>query len=153
MRGHTIVVQLAVVLAGLLLAGPSQAGGLYLPIFGTPSMGSASAGANAIGDDASTAIHNPAAMTRLDDHQFLGGLAPGFGVVKFKADAATPSGGGDGGNQGGFLPISSNQYVHRVSDRWRFGFSLLSFSGASLNPSDDWPVGTRSRSSRCSVSR
>ena len=29
-------------------------------------------------------------------------------------------------------------YAHKLSDRWRLGMSLLSFSGASLDPSDDW---------------
>ena len=122
----------------LLLAGSSHAGGLYLSTFGDPSMGTASAGANAIAEDASTAHKNPAGMTRLDDHQILSGLAPGLSTVKFKADQQTPSGGGDGGDQGGFLPISSTSYVHKLSDRWRLGMSLLSFAGASLDPSDDW---------------
>ena len=65
-----------------LLASSVQAGGLYVPTFGTPSMGVASAGANAIADDASTAIQNPAGMTRLDDHALLGGLAPQSGLSR-----------------------------------------------------------------------
>ncbi len=35
------------------------AGGLYLNEFGTPSMGVAGAGANAVASDASTSFHNP----------------------------------------------------------------------------------------------
>jgi long-chain fatty acid transport protein len=101
-------------------------------------MGTASAGANAVAEDASTAHTNPAGMTRLDDHQFLSGLAPGFSTVKFKADQQTPSGGSDGGEQGDFIPISSMSYAHKLSDRWRLGMSMLSFSGASLTPSDNW---------------
>jgi long-chain fatty acid transport protein len=138
MKGRTIVAQLAVFLAVFLLAGSSQAGGLYISSFGTPAMGTATAGANAIAEDASTAFHNPAGMTRLDDHQVLTGLAPGFGVTEFDADADTPSGGSDGGNQGGFVPITSSQYVHKLSERWRLGLSLLSISGASLDPDNDW---------------
>ncbi len=122
----------------LFFAGPTLAGGLYLATFGDPSMGTATAGANAIAEDASTAHTNPAGMTRLDDHQFLGGLAPGFSTIKFKADQQTPSGGSDGGNQGDFVPISSTSYVHKLTDRWRLGMSLLSFAGASLDPSDNW---------------
>jgi long-chain fatty acid transport protein len=122
----------------LFLAGSSHAGGLYLSTFGDPSTGAASAGANAIANDASTAHTNPAGMTRLDDHGMLMGLAPGFSTVKFSADGNTPSGGGDGGQQGDFLPISSSSYVHKLSDRWRLGMSLLSFAGAALDPSDDW---------------
>jgi long-chain fatty acid transport protein len=29
-------------------------------------------------------------------------------------------------------------YVHKLSDRWRLGLSMLSLSGASLDPSNDW---------------
>jgi long-chain fatty acid transport protein len=81
-------------------------------------------------------------MTRLDDHRILGGLAPGFSTVKFKADV-DPDGdnirnGTNGGDQGDFIPISSTSYVHKLSDRWRLGLSLLSLSGASLDPSHDW---------------
>jgi long-chain fatty acid transport protein len=122
----------------LLLAGSSHAGGLYLSTFGDPSTGVASAGANAIANDASTAHTNPAGMTRLDDHGFLGGLAPGFSTAKFSADADTPLGGGDGGEQGSFIPLSSTSYAHKLSDRWRLGMSLLSFAGAALDPNDDW---------------
>jgi long-subunit fatty acid transport protein len=39
------------------------AGGLYISEFGTPSMGVASTGAQAVASDASTAFHNPAGMT------------------------------------------------------------------------------------------
>jgi long-chain fatty acid transport protein len=132
----SMIVGLAFV--ALFLTGPSQAGGLYLSTFGEPSTGTASAGSQAIAENAATAATNPAGMTRLDDHAFLGGLAPGFSTVKFNADQQTPSGGKDGGDQGGFIPISSSSYVHKLSDRWRLGMSLLSFAGASLDPSDDW---------------
>jgi long-chain fatty acid transport protein len=77
-------------------------------------------------------------MTRLDDHGALMGLAPGFSTAKFSADGNTPSGGGDGGDQGGFLPITGSSYVHKLSERWRLGMSLLSISGAALDPKDDW---------------
>ncbi len=138
MNDRALALQISVSTVCLLLAGPSLAGGLYIPTFGGPSQGTASAGANAIAQDASTAYTNPAGMTRLDDHQSLMGLDPGFGTVKFDADGDTPMGGGNGGQQGGFLPISSSSYVHKLSDRWRLGMSLLSFSGAALDPSNDW---------------
>ena len=132
MNDRTLGLQISASTVCLFLAGPSLAGGLYVPTFGGPSQGTASAGANAIAWDASTAYTNPAGMTRLDDHQTLMGLDPGFGTVKFDADDDTPSGGGDGGQQGGFLPISSSSYVHKLSDRWRLGMSLLSVSGAAI---------------------
>jgi long-chain fatty acid transport protein len=122
----------------LFLTDSAHAGGLYLSSFGDPSLGNASAGANAVANDASTAHTNPAGMTRLDDHGLLMGLAPGFSTNKFSADGNTPSGGGDGGDQGGFIPITSSSYVHKLSERWRLGMSLLSISGAALDPKDDW---------------
>jgi len=138
MKCFALPMRVVLAFAVLLLAGSSHAGGLYLNTFGAPSMGTASAGANAIANDASTAYLNPAGMTRLDDHRILGGLAPGVSTVKFNADANTPRGGTDGGEQGDFIPISSTSYVHKLSDRWRLGLSVLSFSGASLDPDDDW---------------
>ena len=33
---------------------------------------------------------------------------------------------------------SDLSYVHKLSDRWRLGMSLLSFAGAGLDPSNDW---------------
>ncbi len=138
MNCFALPMRVGLVFAALLLAGSSHAGGLYIPSLGTPSTGSAGAGASAIANDASTALTNPAGMTRLDDHGFVGGLAPGFSTVKFKADQQTPSGGGDGGDQGDFVPISSTSYVHKLSDRWRLGMSMVSVSGAALDPNDDW---------------
>ena len=140
MKDRALALQIGVSTVCLLLAGPSLAGGLYIPAFGGPSQGTASAGVNAIAHDASTAYANPAGMTRLDDHQFTGGISPGFATVEFDRDSDSPDppGGGDGGQQGGFLPISSMSYVHKLSDRWRLGLSLLSVSGAALDPGNDW---------------
>ncbi len=44
MRTRSIVVSLVAILTAGLVASPSLAGGLYLSSFGTPSMGTASAG-------------------------------------------------------------------------------------------------------------
>lgn len=136
MRTHRSALVLVVAI-WMLGAGASRAGGLYITVFGTPAMGRAGAGAEATAYDASTAFHNPAGMTRLDDHAFSGSFAPGVGRVDFDLDEAK-RGGGEGGQQGGFLPIISSQYVHKLSDRFRFGFSSLSISGAALDPNDDW---------------
>ena len=81
----------------------AQAGGLYVEEFGTPSMGTASAGADARALDASTALHNPAGMARLDDHQLMVAIAPGVADVKFSPDDDSPLAGSDGGQQGGFV--------------------------------------------------
>ncbi len=133
----------------LVCAAPAWAGGLYIQEFATPSQATANAGAQAAGRSAATAFHNPASMTRLDDHAAV--LGAGFLAVDARFDrSSTPPptdiGGGDGGQQGSVAPVLSAHYVHRIHDRedsewfdrFRFGFSLLSISGAVLDPDNDW---------------
>ena len=117
---------------------PAGAGGLYAGEFATVDMGAAGAGATARGGDASTALLNPAGMTRLDSHQLNTGLAPGFSVVKFDADSDTPIAGGDGGDQGGFIPLLGSSYVHKLTDRIRLGIGAFSVAGAALDPKNSW---------------
>jgi len=135
---NQVVVRALLTLAVLGVAGPAGAGGLYLNDFGTSSMGTAGAGAGALANDAATALHNPAGMTRLDSHQLMaaGGLL--YAKIEFDPDADTPVPGGDGGNQGGLAPILGSQYVHKLSDRWRVGAAMFSISGAVLDPDNDW---------------
>ncbi len=136
---RTVLLGLAIALLLMGVATEAMTGGLYVNEFGTSSMGVAGAGANARANDASTAFHNPAGMTRLDDHQFMGGLAAGFSEIRFKSDPDTPStSGGDGGDQGGFFPIVGSQYVHKLTDRFRLGMALTSISGSALVPGDEW---------------
>ena len=78
MKRFALSMPVGLAFVALFLAGPSHAGGLYLATFGDPSMGTASAGANAIAEDASTAHTNPAGMTRLDDHRIPGWTRSGF---------------------------------------------------------------------------
>ena len=114
------------------------AGGLYISEFGTPSMGVAAAGAQAVASDASTAFHNPAGMTRLDGKQLMltGGAL--YSTVKFDPDADTPIGGGNGGEAGGPAPILGQFYVHSISDRLKLGANLISITGAVLDYDSDW---------------
>ena len=128
-------------LVGLLLvilAGRGWAGGLYLNEFGTPSMGVAGAGAEAVAADASTSFHNPAGMTRLEGKELM--LAGGLVVARVEFDPApnTPIPGGDGGNAGGPGPVLGAFYVHSLSDRLKFGVDLVSLSAAMLDYDNDW---------------
>jgi long-chain fatty acid transport protein len=116
-----------------MLATSVEAGGLYVNEFSTTSQSNSGAGRGAWAPDASATLHNPAAMTRLDDHGFAGGFSALFGEVHFDSET-----GSDGGNQAGFAPIASFSYAHKVSDRVRFGFSFFSISGSILSPSNDW---------------
>jgi long-chain fatty acid transport protein len=128
------------------LVGPASAGGLYIQEWGTPSQGAANAGAQAAGEAAATAFHNPAAMTRLDDHAFVGGAGLLIADIKFDQSNSTPVAGGNGGQQGGPGPVLSAHYVHRLYDRddatwldrFRLGLSVVSLSGAVLDPKNQW---------------
>ena len=66
----------------LALPSVSTAGGLYLNEFGTPSMGVAGAGANAVASDASTSFHNPAGMTRIKSKAKATSCAPRYQTMK-----------------------------------------------------------------------
>jgi long-chain fatty acid transport protein len=129
---------LGLVTLAVLLATAANAGGLYVNEFGTTSQANAGAGRGAWAPDASATLHNPATMTRLDDHAAATGFSVGFGRVKFDPNTGSPSGTGNGGNQAGLFPITSFSYAHKIHDRVRFGFSFFSISGSVLDPSNDW---------------
>ena len=82
----------------LILSRTSNAGGLYISEFGTPSMGVAEAGAQAVASDASTSFHNPAGMTRIKGKELKGTGGFIYSTVKFDKDADTPIDGGNGGD-------------------------------------------------------
>ena len=131
---------LVTLLSLLILALPAVciAGGLYLNEFGTPSMGVAGAGANAVASDASTAFHNPAGMTRIKGKELMGTAGLLYSTVKFDQDPSTPVPGSDGGDAGGPAPIIGGFYVHSLSDRWKLGANLITLTGAVLDYDDDW---------------
>jgi long-chain fatty acid transport protein len=122
----------------MVMSTTALAGGLYISEFGTPSMGVAGAGAQAIASDASTAFHNPAGMTRLDGNQLMltGGILNA--TVKFDKDTDTPIDGGNGGDAGGPAPILGQFYVHSLTNRLKLGANLISITGAILDYDDDW---------------
>ncbi len=122
----------------MFCAVPAYAGGLYLNEVGTPVMGNAGAGAQAEAFDASTAFHNPAGMTLLDERQFMltGGLI--YSEIRFESDGGAPITGGDGGNAGGWAPMMGSFYVHPINEDLRFGFSFISISAAVLDYDRDW---------------
>jgi len=122
----------------LMIPDVSRAGGLYLNEFGTPSMGVAGAGANAVADDASTSFHNAAGMTRIKGKELMGTGGLLYATVKFDPDSDTPISGGDGGDAGGPAPIVGGFYVHSLSDKWKLGANLITITGAVLDYDDDW---------------
>lgn len=114
------------------------AGGLYISEFGTPSMGVAAAGSQAVASDASTAFHNPAGMTRISGKELMltGGVL--YSTVKFDPDDNTPIAGNNGGEAGGPAPILGQFYVHSLTDRLKLGANIISITGAVLDYDDDW---------------
>ncbi len=114
------------------------AGGLYLNEFGTSSMGTAGAGSAAYANDASTAFHNPAGMTRIEGRQLGGAAGLIVGEVQFDPDSDTPVDGGDGGDALGLAPIVGSHYVHSVSDKFKLGMNVGAITGAALDYNNDW---------------
>lgn len=141
---HTVRASLGAAFLGLIaLAGSHNstiAGGLYVNEFASLSMGVAGAGAEAVANDASTsfALHNPAGMTRLEGHQVSAGAGLFIGKTKFDADATTPFGGGNGGNQAGIAPVLGTRGVYSATEDLKLGMSLFSISGAALDPNNAW---------------
>ena len=132
-----------ILVSGCMVCFSSQpahvwAGGLYLEEFGTPSMGVASAGAEAVAVDASAAWHNPAGMTRLDGNQLMvaGGLV--YTRVKFDQAPGNIVSGGDGGDAGGPAPMGGAFYTHSLSEDLKLGLSLFSISAALLDYDTGW---------------
>jgi long-chain fatty acid transport protein len=121
-----------------MIPAVSTAGGLYINEFGTPSMGVAGAGGNAVASDASTSFHNAAGMTRIKGKEFMGTGGLLYATVKFDPDSDTPISGGNGGNAGGPAPIVGGFYVHSLSDKWKLGANLITITGAVLDYDDDW---------------
>lgn len=131
---------LGLVIVALLFVTVQQtlAGGLYINEFGTPSMGAAGAGAEAVAMDASTSFHNPAGMTRLKGKQLMvtGGIVAT--KIKFDPSSNTPIPGSDGGDAGGFAPLMSTAYVHSITDKLKFGVNMFSVSAAVVNYDNNW---------------
>jgi len=122
----------------ILLTGSAQAGGLYLQEYATSSMGTAGAGRHAYASDGGTILHNPAGMTRLEGHELFAGFAPGGTTTKFDTTSSAVNQGGNGGDQGGFVPLMGGGYSHKLHDRVRLGLGVFAVSGAALNPENSW---------------
>jgi long-chain fatty acid transport protein len=140
MNAETNHIKISAIIASffIFINTTALAGGLYLNEFGTPSMGVAGAGANAVASDASTSFHNAAGMTRIKGTELMGTAGLLNATVKFDPDSDTPIPGGDGGDAGGPAPIVGGFFVHSLSDKWKLGANLITISGAILDYDDDW---------------
>jgi long-chain fatty acid transport protein len=140
MNDKTNRVKISAIIASffIFINTTALAGGLYINEFGTPSMGVAGAGTNAVASDASTSFHNPAGMARIKGKELMGTGGFIYSTVKFDPDADLPIPGGNGGDAGGPAPVLGGFYVHSLNDRWKLGASLISISGALLDYDNDW---------------
>ena len=136
-------------IGALLTAQTVHAGGLYIAEFGQPSMGASSAGAGALAEDASTAATNPAGIMKLDESQWMVAGLGIFSSTKFSqqpgttvtaAGSAVPGSGSNGGDAGGTAVGLSVAYAKPINDKWGFGFTLNSISGAAMEyeQPQDW---------------
>jgi long-chain fatty acid transport protein len=131
-------------LVGLLICNPAHAGGLYISEFGQPNQGASNAGAGALAEDASTAFQNPAGIMFLDESKWMVSGLVIDSSIKFKQDAATgavppsvPDGNGirpgsNGGDAGSTAVGGGLFYARPVNDKWGWGLSVTSISGAVL---------------------
>jgi long-chain fatty acid transport protein len=120
-----------------LFSTPAWGAGLWLYERGTPEVGTANAGVAARAEDASTALSNPAGMTRLNKPQWLASMQSLFLDIQFSPDSRTTTSGSPG-NADGFIPGMDLFYVHPIGDKWRFGFSVASFFGLGVKYEDNW---------------
>ena len=128
-------------ISAMLAMQPVYAGGLYIAEFGQPSMGASSAGAGALAEDASTAATNPAGIMKLDESQWMVAGLGIFSSTKFSqqpgttvtaAGSTVPGSGSNGGDAGGTAIGLSVAYARPINDKWGFGFTLNSISGAAM---------------------
>ncbi len=119
------------------VASPAWAGGLWMYERGTPEVGTANAGVAARAEDASTAVSNPAGMTRLEKPEVMIGIQPIVMDIHFSPNSRTTTTGPNGDGDG-VMPGASFFYVHPLSKNWRFGLSVGSYFGLGVKYEDDW---------------
>ena len=108
-----------------LVAQSAGAAGFYIAEVGTPiSLGTGGVANPTNTFHADAAWTNPAGMTGLERDTMVAGLQVVLPKAEFDASIAT-GGGDDGGNAGNNATIPSFFYVNRLSERNRFGISLV----------------------------
>jgi long-chain fatty acid transport protein len=132
-------VRLAGLAALLLSSSAGHAGGLWITEYGQPTMGRAGAGEEAGTDDATMALLNPAAMSRIKERQITVTGGAIYSDIEFDLEQGSlVNGDGDGGSAGSLAPLGSVYYVQPLDDRWTLGLSALALTGSALDYDDDW---------------
>ncbi len=126
----------AFTLTGLLHA---QSGGFGSPEVASPDSARASAGASAFADDASTAYHNPAGLTRVGTIEALVGLQLDVTHSQFDFDTINSNlNGSIDGESESFSVSGALYFALPVGDKLALGFSLNSPFQANLQEDPDW---------------
>lgn len=110
---------------------------VLLPTVTCADIGPALTGLTAGGRDATSVFWSPAAITRLEESELVLQTGLVYQNKKFKVDAATFDG-GSADSDNGFLPVPGFHYVHKLSDRFRLGFSLSVPSGIGNDYGKTW---------------
>jgi long-chain fatty acid transport protein len=121
-----------------IAAKRAHAAGPWLYEGGTPDMGTATAGRQALAEDASTARGNPAGMIRLECSEVLIGLQPFQLTLKFDSGSDTDVAGNDGDDAGGFNQAGGLYAVHKLTDDWAVGLYAGSAFALKLNYDENW---------------
>jgi len=136
--------RLFISLLGLFFgAGPVVAGGLYISEFGDPLQGASGAGAGALGQDASTAFHNPAGIMNLasNENHWMASAIYVSPSMKFRNENSTvptgPTGNGDGGDAGVSAVGGGFWWARPINDKFGLGFGLYSISAAAMDYEND----------------
>lgn len=115
-----------------LSATALNAGGLYLYEISTTETSMAGAGWAARAQDPTTAITNPAGMTRLDGTQIQ------FTAQPLAIDSSFSSDQGGSSDLNSVLPGGSFFATHQLNDQWSVGFSMAGFFGLGLDYDTGW---------------
>jgi len=108
-----------------------------LPAVGLADVGPALTGLAAGGRDATSVFWSPAAITRLEQSEFVLQQGLAYKDAKFEVDSATFPG-GDANTDNGFLLIPGLHYVHRFNDDFSLGLTLNVPSGIGNDFGTTW---------------
>lgn len=126
-------------ISSALAATHAQAGGLWLRDYGTAAQGRAGAAEAAGVESSGTVAHNPAGMALLEENEFAAAGFAAVGDSEFDIGRTSPlTGTDDGGDAASTAPAVGMSYVHKLNDRWTFGFGIAGVTGATLDFNDDW---------------
>ena len=133
-------------LSALALSSKVFAGGLFIGEFGQPNMGASRAGAQAIAEDASTVVQNPAGIMFLENRRdIMATIVAIDSSIKFQIDGATTIDNngrtgppGNGGDAGDTAPAGAFFYAQKFGndDKFGFGFAFASVSAAIVDYED-----------------